>query len=204
MLVNSVSNGGTEQVKFSGEKKISSEKPQQTKQLNKKAIAIASAAATAAAVAVIAVTSKKPAKLKSITFDKGIAKLHGKNFTGTICDKLKNGKEVVLQYKDGAIQHSNITAKNGEKKLLTFIEGAKGKSIRKSETIFKSNGKDIVSTVFNDTGKKKSSLVLTKKDGDTFREILTHFNKKGMKYKTVKSEYNINGLKDSKFPLIHE
>ncbi len=204
MLVNSVSNGLNKQVALSGEKKIAPENPQQALHINKKTLAIVSAAAAAAALGIIAVVSKKPIKLKSIKFENGIAKLHGKNFTGTICDNLKSGKNAVLQYKDGVIQHSTITAKNGEKKLLTFIEGAKGQSIRKSKTLFKPNGKDIVSTVFNNKGNKESVLVLTKKDGETFREILTRFNKDGKKYKTVTSNFKIDAYKDNGFPFKHE
>lgn len=75
-----------------------------------------------------AVVKRKPIKLDKVAFEKGIATLKetGKEFTGTIVDKLKNGDEIILKYKDGIIEESKRT---GLKNIEKFFENVNGDKI---------------------------------------------------------------------------
>ncbi len=143
-------------------------------------------------------------RLKDIKFDKGVAKLakNGKNFTGEITDTLKNGKKILLKYDNGAIQYSKITEKTGQEKLLTFVKDEAGKVFKKSETIFRPDGKSVVSYRFKN-GKTRAIEVFTKKN----ERIITLFDEKtGKKCRRIIQKFNFNpkGAPVGTTPITHE
>jgi len=61
-----------------------------------------------------------------VKFNKGIARLeNGELFTGTILDKLKNGKQIELIYKNGELQES-ITDSFRKKYIKTTFDSGNG------------------------------------------------------------------------------
>ncbi len=77
--------------------------------------------------------------LEDIEFNKGVAKLKddGSKFTGKISDTLKNGNKIELEYKDGYLQKSIKTDKEG-KELLSKTYGENGYrsiTIKKNEKL---------------------------------------------------------------------
>ncbi len=94
--------------------------------------------ASAAAIGLYAVTHKS-FKLSDISFEDGFAclKKNGKDFTGRIKDTLKNGDNIILEYKNGIIQNSQRTGSKNVSKLFEYSNGEKivHSNINGTETI---------------------------------------------------------------------
>lgn len=97
-----------------------------SKKLARTLMALGVIAAAGVAVAT-SIKKGKIFKLDNVTFNKGIATLKegGEKFTGTIIDKLKNGDDVLLKYKDGILEESQRAGSKTFKKVFENINGAK-------------------------------------------------------------------------------
>lgn len=166
------------------------EQPIQTeKKGGKKKIMLALGALAAVGIAGVAIAKGKKAPLETInldkfkeigTFNKGVASIDGKPFTGIINASNKNG-DFALEYKKGVLQSSKkfqtgvldgapifekkyFTNKAGEKVVQKFEQGLTG-LIKTAETIFKKDGLIIKET--NHETVQNGSIVM-----QTLRTIL--------------------------------
>ena len=125
MKVSKINSANTNIQSFKGIEQDTKTAPKEVKDGKKKLALTLTALGVAATAGVVVykISKGKTVKLSDIKFDKGVASLKdsGKKFTGKIKDVLKNGDQIILEYKNGEIKNST---KKGSTLLQKFYDTA--------------------------------------------------------------------------------